>query len=62
MSNHSHQIVQKLWNYCNVLPACRAMLGAGGRDDLLARDAQAGRMSYSLPNAFEPVSTYGAST
>ena len=38
-------IVQKLWNYCNVLPACRALLGAGRRDDLSAR-AQAGGMSY----------------
>ncbi len=37
MSNHSHQIVQKLWNYCNVL-----------RDDLSAYDAQAGGMSYLL--------------
>ena len=39
-------IVQKLWNYCNVLPACRAVLGAGRRDDLSACDAQAGGMSY----------------
>ena len=31
----STQIVQKLWNYCNVL-----------RDDLSACDAQAGGMSY----------------
>ena len=30
-----YQIVQKLWNYCNVL-----------RDDLSAYDAQAGGMSY----------------
>ncbi len=30
------QIVQKLWNYCNVLPACRALLGAGRRDELRA--------------------------
>lgn len=42
----SSAIVQKLWNYCNVLPACRALLGAGRRDnlsawDLLARRAQA---------------------
>jgi hypothetical protein len=42
----SSQIVQKLWNYCNVLPACRALLGAGGRDDLSACGAQAGGMSY----------------
>lgn len=35
MINHSHQIVQKHWNYCNVL-----------RDDLSAYDAQAGGMSY----------------
>ncbi len=58
-------IVQKLWNfwnYCNVLPACRAVLGAGRRDDLTACDAQADGMSYGLPIAFEPVSTYGAST
>ena len=40
------QIVQKLWNYCNVLPACRALLGAGRRDDLSACDAQAGGISY----------------
>ena len=40
------QIVQKLWNYCNVLRACRAVLGAGGYDDLSACDAQAGEMSY----------------
>ena len=31
----TQQIVQKLWNYCNVL-----------RDDLSACDAQAGGMSY----------------
>lgn len=60
MSNHSHQIVQKLWSNCNILPACRAMLGAGGRDDLSACDAQAGGMSYGLLIVFEPVSTYGA--
>jgi hypothetical protein len=49
----SSAIVQKLWNYCNVLPACRAMLGAGWRDDLSACDlpeskhagAQAGGIS-----------------
>ena len=47
MSNHSQQIVQKFWNYCNVLPACRALLGAGRRDDLSACiPAQAGGMSY----------------
>jgi len=54
MNNHSQQIVQKLWNYCNVLPARRALLGppawlragAGRRDDLSACDAQAGEMSY----------------
>lgn len=49
------QIAQKFWNYCNVLPACRALLGvhlclagrqAGGRDDLSACDAQAGGMRY----------------
>jgi hypothetical protein len=33
----SNQIVQKLWNYCNVL-----------RDDLSACDAQAGGISYLL--------------
>lgn len=52
------QIVQKLWNsaclvllgadrYCNVLPACRALLGAGRRDDLsTCVHAQVGGMSY----------------
>ena len=35
MPDASHQIVQKLWNYCNAL-----------RDDLSACDAQAGGMSY----------------
>ena len=39
-------IVQKLWNYCNALPACRAVLGAGRRDDLSACLAQVGGMSY----------------
>ena len=54
----SAAIVQKLWNsaclvllgadeYCNVLPACRALLGAGVRDDLSACvHAKAGGMSY----------------
>jgi hypothetical protein len=63
-------IVQKLWNYCNVLPACRAVLGvylclagrqACGRDDLSTCDVQAGGMSYGPPIAVEPVSIYGAS-
>src|SRR5512140_396716 len=52
----SSAIVQKLWNYCNVLRACRAMLGppawlragAGRHDDLSACIAQAGGMSYLL--------------
>lgn len=35
MSDQPSQLVQKLWNYCNVL-----------RDDLSACDAQAGGMSY----------------
>ncbi len=35
MTNQAPQIVQKLWNYCNVL-----------RDDLSAYDAQASGMSY----------------
>jgi hypothetical protein len=48
----SSAIVQKLWNYCNVLPACRALLGAGRRDDLSAYHAQAGGMSYLLVCAF----------
>jgi hypothetical protein len=38
MSNQGSQIVQKLWNCCNVL-----------RDDLSACDAQAGGMSYGVP-------------
>jgi hypothetical protein len=37
MSSHAPQIVQKLWNYCNVL-----------RNDLSACDAQAGGMSERL--------------
>ena len=28
------QIVQKLWNYCNGLPACAKQRAAGRRDDL----------------------------
>ena len=40
------QIIQKLRNYCNVFPACRALLDAARRDDLSACDAQAGGMSY----------------
>jgi hypothetical protein len=72
-------IVQKLWNsarlfllgadrYCNVLPACRTLLGvymclagrqAGRRDDLSTCGAQAGGMSYGLHIEFEPVLTYG---
>ncbi len=102
-------IVQKLWNYCNVLrndgmsycdyPSAEFRAGveqlthllflkvADERtkapynqpsqipdkyswpsllkkdgDDLSASDAQADGMNYSLPIAFEPVSTYGAST
>ena len=35
------QIIQKLRNYCNVFPACRALLDAARRDDLSACDAQA---------------------
>jgi hypothetical protein len=57
--SRTSQIVQKLWNYYNVLPAslrsaqsnlpaCRAVLGAGGYDDLSACDAQADGMSYLL--------------
>ena len=97
----SSQIVQKLWNYCNVLRddgmsygdyveqltyllflkmadertkapynqpsqipdkySWPSLLKKDG-DDLSASDAQADGMSYSLPIAFEPVSTYGAST
>ena len=48
MATNSPQVVQKLWNYCNVLPAYRALLCAGRRDDLSACDAQAGGMSYLL--------------
>ena len=46
MASASNQIVQKLWNYCNVLPACAEQRAAGRRDDLSACDAQAGGMSY----------------
>ena len=42
------QIVQKLWNYCNVL-----------RDDLSACDAQAGGMSYLLACAFRGLLRHG---
>lgn len=48
MTNTS-AIVQKLWNYCNVL-----------RDDLSACDAQADGMSYGFFITFEPGSTDGA--
>lgn len=41
MISYSQQIVKKLWNYCNVLPACAKQGVAGRRDDLLARGAQA---------------------
>jgi hypothetical protein len=47
MTDQSHQIVQKLWNYCNVLrddlsacPPAGARAGIGRRDELPA-DAQA---------------------
>ena len=50
----SAHIVQKLCNYCNVLPACAKQRAAGRRDDLSAwdlpalpqADGQAGGMSY----------------
>lgn len=42
------QIVQKLWNYCNVLPAYAEQRAAGRCDDLSAYTAQAGGMSYQL--------------
>ena len=43
-SAHSHQIVQELWNYCNVLRDDLSACGyaqAGGMSYLLARGAQA---------------------
>lgn len=43
------QIVQKLWNYCNVL-----------RDDLSACDAQAGGMSYLLAHGAQASGDYPA--
>jgi hypothetical protein len=60
------QIVQKLWNYCNILPVCRALLGAGRRDDLSAWDlpaqqqagAQAGGMSYLLARGAQASGDY----
>ena len=41
-------IVQKLWNYCNVLPACAEPGAAGRRDDLSACLTQVDGMSYLL--------------
>jgi hypothetical protein len=47
MANHSQQIVQKLWNYSNVL-----------RDDLSACNAQADRMSYLLARCAQASGDY----
>ena len=52
----SSAIVQKLWNYCNVLRDDGMSYG----DNLSACDAQAGGISYGRSIAFEPVLTYGA--
>ena len=50
------QIIQKLWNYCNVLRDDGMSYG----DYLSACDAQAGGISYGRSIALEPVLTYGA--
>lgn len=49
---NSSLIVLKLWNYCNLLPACRAVLDIGRCDDLSACGAQpggVGREDYVEP-------------
>jgi hypothetical protein len=52
MDNQSNQLVQKLWNYCNILRDDLSAFGhapAGGLSYLLARGAQA---SGDYPSAW----------